>query len=381
MTVITEHNGAKKVVPRPEHKRNWNSLSDAGSEGSCSSITARMCGIDLSNKNKSNDAPKESDSNDDTLTPNVSYDAMPHKNPTTQGLNDVGHRSLPTSTIAEGVQSQSRNLPDQKSAISSPGAQRHHAQVESQLRNLPHHLAHTGRRLQLAPAQWVQAPPFQPGKAWTSPTSPTPDAHHDQAAQAAQQYMPWGPVLPVVNAWDAASSYNPTPSPYIPQPLLYYVVPVTVVPVLSDRPPPPLQVNNNPSTPSIPANDPTNTDNKDTLKPALGTFSPVPQPEITPFPRTNPQRRGRNFGKSKGAQHPGVYRTNLVPENRMLGGDGGVVVPFGPRSEMPVRRMSLGDLMVRDSGKGKIRKAEKEEEDKVVEEGDGEAKEDAGDKE
>ena len=36
---LLEEDGLVKLVPRPAHRRSYDSLSDAGSEGSCSSIT------------------------------------------------------------------------------------------------------------------------------------------------------------------------------------------------------------------------------------------------------------------------------------------------------------------------------------------------------
>jgi hypothetical protein len=208
VTIITDSKGVKRVIPRPEHRRNWNSLSDAGSEGSCSSITARMCGIDLSRKMNPNDVPDEKVSTEhrangeipttiangrgvtrETTTESLTGDTSMERRASHNDQNTVDSKGAPilddelsiVNAIQSGQQtelekhlalldSQLKALPQHVADTGHHPEQaeleKHRSLLESQLKNLQHHTAHTELQQKLAPANWVQAPVFQPGKVY-----------------------------------------------------------------------------------------------------------------------------------------------------------------------------------------------------------------------
>jgi hypothetical protein len=211
VTVITDWKGVKTVVPRPQHRRNWNSFSDAGSESSCSSITARMCSIELSRKKNPNDAPEESVSTEhlvngktpttnvnglgvtrDTTTEGLTSDTSTERRTSHDDQNTANSEGAPIPdvelSIANAVRSvqqtefqkhcvlldsRLRDLPQHVAHTEHHPDQaelvKHRSLLESQLKNLQHHIVHTELQPKMIPANWVQAPVFQPGKSLTSP--------------------------------------------------------------------------------------------------------------------------------------------------------------------------------------------------------------------
>jgi hypothetical protein len=170
-----------------------------------------MCGIDLSRKKNPSDVPEESVStehlvNGKTPTTNVNGLGVTHET-TTEGLTGDTSTERRTShddqntanskgalipdvelSIANAVRSgqqaelqehrvlldsQLRALPQHVAHTQHHPEQaelaKHRSLLESQLKNLQHHTVHTELQPKMIPANWVQAPVFQPGKGLASP--------------------------------------------------------------------------------------------------------------------------------------------------------------------------------------------------------------------
>jgi hypothetical protein len=383
VTTITDWKGVKTVVPRPQHCRNWNSLSDAGSEGSCSSIVARMCGISLSHKDPKDTSQEnvstERPANTETLTATVngnevdpsteqraSHDGQVTSNSEGTPIqgNDLSIENIIRSREQVELQrhrvlleEQLKNLPQLLThTMHQPqltGVDQHRALLESQLNNLQHRISHI-EQPKLTPTHWVQAPVFRPGKVSTSP------------ACLPQTYL--FEAVPLVRAPQTAyMSSTPMLPPYMAgmsQPQMNMVVPVPA----SDGPPPSLQMDNDCSIASIPTIIPSNTD---TQAPTESTLRPVASlsavPQVTPFPRfpnfQPPRGPSRTQGQVRSVNRTST-RSNVVP--------GGIDQYTQLTNSMPVRRLSLADLMVRFAGKGTRRKEPREVESGTVKEGEGE---------
>jgi hypothetical protein len=403
VTTITDWRGVKTVISRPQHCRNWNSLSDAGSEGSCSSIAARMCGISLSHKDPKGTSQEkisaERPANAETLTTTVNGDEV---SPSTErrashdGQVTFNGEGAPIPDIEVSIENnirsreqvelqrhralleeQLKNLPQllthtmHQSQLT--GVDQHRALLESQLKNLQHRISHM-EQPKLTPTHWVQAPVFRPGKVSTSPAC-LPQTYLFEAVPLVRvpqtTYMSSTPMLP----------------PYMSgmsQPQMNIVIPVPV----SEGPPPTLQMNNNSSTASIHTMIPSNTDTQAPTEPTLrpvASLSAVPQ--VTPSPRPPsfqpPRGPSRTQSQVRSVNRTSI-RSNLAPGGILL--SGGTDQYTQLTNSMPVRRLSLADLIVRFAGKGTRRKEPREVESGAAKESECEMLEkereveDAGDK-
>ncbi|KAF2712261.1 hypothetical protein K504DRAFT_452480 [Pleomassaria siparia CBS 279.74] len=394
---VIKENSVDRIMPRSVERCNKN-LSDAGSEGSCSSITAAMCGINLSQKSKPAQAAKEITSEIQHAEKRTTYcyqgtrvRTPSERHPSYQTPTNIvpglgsyleGFGEVRRDSVAEGIREVTQPHIDKPSMKE---LENHRRLVTKQLKDI-------SERIQAAKqisASWVHAPPFQPGKAWKSAMSQTLAAQEDQASQdsrfpavspstvlpsteahfhspTAQTYQdqaarnfgpqctPLGPTAIGGNAWNVASNYTLTTSTYTPTMPLPLHYGVTLLPATSViRPPhPPLQAINGFSKPSTQT--PIQTDANHTPNPKrdFGPIGkPVSRPLLTPFLKTTlPQTNIHHYGYSTGA---GRTNNRNRPPN----------TPTQPRLAMslPPTILPLGDLMIKSSGKGgKVKDVEKD---------------------
>jgi hypothetical protein len=157
----------------------------------------------------------------------------------------------------------------------------------------------------------------------------------------------------------------------MPQPQIHMVVPVDPY----CRPPPPLHVKDR-SKSSTPTPTSTITNAQLPLKPVFGPGASLSTHSQVVLSRSGFQLRGssRTQGQFRSANRTAIS-SDLVPGRTLLSGVTGR--PSQRRDSMPVRRLSLADLMVRFDGKGNRRKASREVDLGTAKEGEGNEKGDA----